>query len=179
MKTALQLSLSHLRIMRKTLQQPLFPTFSFSLPFSGRTEFFCVIFYYCCCRRVWLISNLSTRHAVWFMPRASEMNSTCTIKQSCGILLFNHQELYISHITKLGRVKAYHEGIQAIMSHDSLIVWFCEITWQITNIFTTIMPMFTKFGRVVTYLEGFPLIKSHDPLITRLCEMTWTLKLQF
>ena len=52
------------------------------------------------------------------------------------------------------------------MSHDPLIMWSCEITWQTKNISTTRVPMATKLGRTVTNLERLPPIKLFDPLVT-------------
>ena len=34
-------------------------------------------------------------------------------------------------VTKLGRMLTDHKGLQPIKSHDPLITWSCEITWQI------------------------------------------------
>ena len=36
--------------------------------------------------------------------------------------------------TKLSMVITYHKGLPPIKSHDPLIMWSCEITWQTKNI---------------------------------------------
>ena len=71
----------------------------------------------------------------------------------------------MSIATKLGKMVTYDERLLPIKSHDLLITWSCEITWQTKNISTTAMSLTTKIGRLVTYLEGPLPIESHDHLI--------------
>ena len=64
------------------------------------------------------------------------------------------------------------------VTHDALITWTFEITWQ-TKIIT--FPLSeclwsVKLGRMVTYLDGLLSIKSHDPLMTWACKITWQTK---
>ena len=49
----------------------------------------------------------------------------------------------------LGRVLTYYDGFPTIKSHDPLITWSYEITWQISP---NTLPMATKLGRMVTYI---------------------------
>ena len=46
--------------------------------------------------------------------------------------------------TKYGKVVNYCEGLPPLESHDPLMTWSCEITWQIKNMSTTTMPLTTK-----------------------------------
>ena len=59
----------------------------------------------------------------------------------------------------------YYEGVPPIKSHDPLITWSSEITWQTKNITPTAMPVTTRPDRIVTYLGWLLPIKSHDHLI--------------
>ena len=63
-----------------------------------------------------------------------------------------------------------------IKSNNHIIMWFCKILWQTTNIFTTAMPMATKLGRLVTYLGCLLPIKSNDHVIMWFCKITWQTK---
>ena len=71
--------------------------------------------------------------------------------------------------TRISRVVIYHKGLIPIKSHDPLITWSCEITWQTKIIITQLTEWFmvTKLCSMGTYLDGFLTIKSHDPLITK------------
>ena len=76
-------------------------------------------------------------------------------------------------VTKLGRVVTYHEELPPINSHNSLITWSFEITWQTkTYISTTTMHMTNKLGRMVACHDRLSPIKSRDHLITWSCEIT-------
>ena len=71
--------------------------------------------------------------------------------------------------TRISRVVIYNKGLIPIKSHDPLITWSCEITWQTKIIITQLTEWFmvTKLCSMGTYLDGFLTIKSHDPLITK------------
>ena len=71
-------------------------------------------------------------------------------------------------LTKLGRVVAYHEGLPPIKSHEALITWSSNISWQTKFIInsTTRVVMTTKLGKMVAHLNGLLPIKSYDPMIT-------------
>ena len=69
---------------------------------------------------------------------------------------------------KFGRVVTCHKGLPHINSHDSLISWSFESTWQTKIIIFT----GTKFGRVVTYLQKLLPIESHGSWVTWSCEIT-------
>ena len=69
---------------------------------------------------------------------------------------------------QLGRMATYLNEFLPIKSHDSLITWSFETTWQ-----TTTSPLTIKLGRIVTYFDWLLSIKSHDHLITWSCKITW------
>ena len=78
---------------------------------------------------------------------------------------------------KFGRVVTCHKGLPHINSHDSLISWSLESTWQTKIIIFT----GTKFGRVVkllptewwnSYLQKLLPIESHGSWVTWSCEIT-------
>ena len=67
--------------------------------------------------------------------------------------------------TKLDRMESDPDSLLPLKSHDPLIMWSGEITWQ-TKISSLTIPMATKFGKVVIYHEELPLIKLLGPSIT-------------
>ena len=121
------------------------------------------------------------------IPCALEINSIGGLKldlQPLKTYLHYHNALpkqnhYISMpvATKLGRMITYLDRLLAIKSHDLLITWSCEITWQ-TNHFisTTTVPKATKLFRMVIHLERLWNIKSYKALIMWSCKVTWETK---
>ena len=81
-------------------------------------------------------------------------------------------------LTKLGRVVTYHEGLPPIKSHEALITWSSNISWQTKFIInsTTRVVMTTKLGKMVAHLNGLLPIKSYDPMITWYCRTMWQAK---
>ena len=69
--------------------------------------------------------------------------------------------------TKLGSCVTYHELIPPIKTHDHIITWSRDVTWQTIyhHISTTAMPVATKLGRVGKYNKELPSINSNNPLI--------------
>ena len=64
-----------------------------------------------------------------------------------------------------------------IKSHDSLIMWSCQVIWEIKRIISTkIMAIVSKIGRLVTYLELLLPMKPHGPVITWSCMITTQMK---
>ena len=74
--------------------------------------------------------------------------------------------------TKLGRVFTDNEEFPLVKSHDPLITWSCEVTWQIKDISPTIRSLAIKIGKVVTYYEGLPSRRSNNPLNIESREVT-------
>ena len=80
--------------------------------------------------------------------------------------------------TKLGGMVTYHEELQPIKSHDTLIPWSWEFMWQTTVIIYPLehclkpqemagwyfpLAMATKIGKMVTYIE-----RLHNNLYSRI-----------
>ena len=55
--------------------------------------------------------------------------------------------------TKFDKVVTSHEELLTTKSHDPLIMWYYEISWQFETSNTTVR-MVNKIGRILTYLEG-------------------------
>ena len=66
--------------------------------------------------------------------------------------------------TKLGTMVTYLDKLLPIKSYDPLIMWSCNITWQIKNhyISTIRVPMTTKLNKMVNYLDGLLPVKSYN-----------------
>ena len=83
---------------------------------------------------------------------------------------WNHY-IYIATIlmaTKLGKMVTYHEDLSLIHSHNILITWSHEITWQTKPIIfqlTQCLPTPNLVGRWLT-VRGSQSLKPHDPLLT-------------
>ena len=123
--------LLYFRMTQKAFQLPFYcySFFSFSSVFFGRTDksfFLCFIW-------VWSISDLYRVPYVICLG----MNN--------GGFKREHEEPYSSTIqgiistamsmaTKLYRVVTYHEGLPSIKSHNPLITWSYEITWEAGSI---------------------------------------------
>ena len=67
------------------------------------------------------------------------------------------------------------DGLLSIKANDTLITWYCEITWQTKTTIISVSKA-TTLGRMVTYLEGFLTIRSYNALITCSCKVTWKTK---
>ena len=71
----------------------------------------------------------------------------------------------VPNATKLGRMVTYHKGIPPILSHDSSVIWPCEVTWQI-KCFTSLHALD----------QLTPSKMSHNPLNTWPLEVTWQIR---
>ena len=104
----------------------------------------------------WIRYSWTCTRPVTTQPIKSD-NSTC-----------GHNAMPVA--TKLITVVAYREELPYINLNDPLIIWSCEVTWQIKYISIFRRLMGTKLGEVRTYCYRLPPLRSHDPLIRWL---TW------
>ena len=93
--------------------------------------------------------------------------------QPLKVLYLHYQNAYGHHTWEDGDLPG---GPSTHKSHDSLITWFCEVTWQTKNIYTTRVSMATKLDKMITYLDEFLSIKSQNCWIMWSCIITWPTK---
>ena len=87
-----------------------------------------------------IIRNMTTKFCQ--QAHLEEMTQVRLIKQVLVKFSRQHHVTNYKHIsttrmlmtTKLGRMVTYPYGLLPIKSHDALIWWSCEITWQTKNI---------------------------------------------
>ena len=81
---------------------------------------------------------------------------------------------------KVDRIVTYLHGFLLLKSHEPLIAWSCEMTWE-TKIFISSLPrclsMVTKLGKMVIYIDEFVPIESHNPLVMWSYKITWQTKI--
>ena len=73
--------------------------------------------------------------------------------------------------TKLGRMITYLDGFLPEKSHNPLIMWSCNITWQ-TKIIIFLLPQFLWPPNLGGNLNGLLPIKLHGSLTLRSCKIT-------
>ena len=74
---------------------------------------------------------------------------------------------FLPMFTKFGRILSYHEDLPPVKSHDSLIKWSSEITWQLKIKF--LLPQCLWSRRLAEWwlvLRGSCLLRSLDKLKT-------------
>ena len=124
-----------------------------------------------CFKRVWPGSGYWYDMLCAFKPCPLEIKSNSGLRrehlESSSSATENVTITTATIATKLDKVVTYHEGVPPIKSHDPLITWFSEITWQ-TKIIISPLPvaMAAKFGRMAAHLDWLLLMKLHDSLIT-------------
>ena len=118
---------------------------------------------------VWPGLDLIIWHAICFYAMCFRDNGNGGFKQehveSCPSTTKNISTTTMSISTKRSMLVIYHEGFPPMTSHDYLMMWLCEITWQTKNISFTPLSVATELGRMVTYI-----------LITWTCKVTWQTK---
>ena len=133
--------LLHWRVTWKALELPVLLSFSFSSVFlDGLTKVIWVISFYFCFRSVWSIWDLLTWFSICFQVTCFRDNRYGGYKrqhiESCSSTTKKH---FISNTamhmsTKLTKEVTYHERLLPIKSHDLLVMWSCDITWQTKTI---------------------------------------------